>query len=325
MKKSLFFFSAVLVLSGCSSNNDEIVVNPDGPVKLVDASLEVSMGEQTTTRSYLGQAHEDPQNHNTYVEHFFESTDKFLVCDYVGKYIFNVRKGQGQTTSIEGYWAEVQDEAVLNGITVVVPASAAKEKPVTVADECPTMHMTLPTTQETRYREYLEGGGEITYDQSAGLSFACNTKAASNLTFFPLVTFLYFYSSYEYCVVSGTGIAGDIDATYTAKKETGSNYYGDKLMTCEGISEFINYSANANSILCKGKKLESHNNNFGDLGGQYEYVVCIRPGAYAANDLKVYSNTQTVPTDASATAFHNKVDVNLYNGFLYWFGKIDPQ
>jgi len=325
MKKFLFFSVVAIAMTNCTSDVDESVVDSKESVKLVDAVIPVSLCEETSTRSYLGQANYDAEDGNTYVQHFFESSDLFLVCDYWGQYVFKCVGGLGQSTAIQGRWAEVSDDIVKNGITVIIPAGSAKDHAVTVADDCPTMHLSLPTTQETRYKDIGAGKGEITYQRDAGLSFACSHKKSGNLSFFPIVTYLYFTSSHPNCVVAGTSIAGDeYNVTYTGKASTGTNEDGTTYTTVDGISPYLQYSANAGSIVCKGYSLDEHENTYGDLSGTYEFVVCIRPGAYEANDLRVYSNTTTVPTDANVKAFHNKKDVSLYAGFLYYFGSIDP-
>lgn len=326
MKKLLLFPAAVILFASCSSNSDDAVINMS-EVKLVEATLNVTMNENAPTRSYLGKAEAD-DNGNTYVNHFFENSDEFLVCDYAGQWPFTVTDGHGQTTSITGRWAEVSNDAVMNGITIVVPKSAAKEKAITVADECPTMHMSLATEQTTRYKQVGKTGHEITYQQDAGLSFCCNTKKQNNLTFFPIVTFLYFKSKYPDCVVCGTSIAGDTyDVTYSGRKTTGTNPDGtDHFYTVEGMSAYLTFSANANSILCHGYTVEGgHLNDIDEFDGYYEYVVCIRPGHYDVGDFKIYYNRNSTTIPEGVNPFSNKdFELDFYAGYLYYFGCIDP-
>lgn len=312
--KKFFIFAATLAVFGCS-NNDEAIDKDQYTSKLVDAEIKVGMSKTQTTRSYLGDVTNDGGDY--IISHSFQKNDEMLITDYYGQYPFKVVEG-GSDGKIKGKWAAIDDVAVKNGILAAFPSSAVTNK-VTVSENKPTMYFNLKTEQ-TPY--VFEGGSnkQLSYDRDAGLAFACASSKDANLWFFPLVSYLYFYSEKPTCTITSTneqGIAGNYTVTYSGTAGTGTNAgASDDYTSAEGLSKFLTYTADATTITCHGIHLTNHKNAFVNTApDQYEYIIAIKPGVYGKNSLKI------TPDGASKSLYCP--DMTLYPSYLYFIGGVD--
>lgn len=313
--KKFFLFAAVLAIFSCS-NNDEIIDSEQPVGKLVDAEIGIDMGKSQTTRAYLGTVTQDKNQDGTYkdtytISHLFEAYDQMYITDYLGQHSFTVQQ-DGQTTTIKGKWAEIDDDAVKNGILATFPSSAVTKK-VTVSDGKPTMYFKLSTNQTSYVNEE-----QLSYDKNAGLAFACADNKNDNLWFLPVVSYLYFYSEKPNCTITSTaqGIAGNYTVTYSGNAGTGTNNDGTTYNTAEGLSQLLTYTADAKEITCHGQHVEGHRNKFDkDAVNYYEYIIAIKPGNYDAKSLKI--------TPEGATKSLNCPEMELIPSELYFIGSID--
>lgn len=312
MNKFFIFAAAAIAFASCSSNEE--VSDIVKPVKIVDATIGVDMGE-TTTRAYLGEVFKDEEGPDYTVFHSFQLNDQMYITDYSGQYPFTVKKN-GQSTEISGKWAEVDEEnTTKNGILATFPLSAVKSKVTVDNNGHPKMYFTLATEQTP----YVHTGGtkpQLSYQQNAGLAFACADNKYNTIWFLPLVSYLYFYSKESTCTISSdVNIAGDYTVTYTGEHGTGTNYGGVHYNTAEGLKNFLTYEATANSITCHGVAVPEHQNKFaeGELG--YEYIIALKPGNYAAKSLSV--------TPAGATKSCKLPAIEMIPSDLYFIGCVD--
>lgn len=312
MKKFFIVAAAAIALVSCSSNNE--VSDLEKPVKIVDATIGISMSEPIT-RAYLGDVTED--NGKYTIAHIFQTDDQMYITDYSGQYPFAVLQN-GQTTTITGRWAEVDEEnPSRNGILATFPTSAVTSK-VTVAGNAPTMYFKLATEQTP----YIYTGGsvdQLSYDRKAGLAFACADNKKDNVWFLPVVSYLYFYSKEATCTItSDVAIAGDYTVTYSGNYGTGTNHDGTKYNTAEGLSQFLSYTATANSITCHGVQIEHHRNKFQQSGFDglgYEYIIAVKPGSYARGSLSV--------KPAGATKSCKLEAIDMIPSDIYFIGCVD--
>lgn len=312
MNKLFIVAATAIALVSCSSNNEVSDLNK--PVKIVDATIGVGMSEPIT-RAYLGDVTEEDGAYT--ISHIFQKNDQMYITDYSGQYPFTVLQN-GQTTTIKGRWAEIDEvNTSRNGILATFPVSAVNSK-VTVTDSKPTMYFTLATEQTP----YIYTGGssdQISYDRNAGLAFACADNKKDNVWFLPVVSYLYFYSKEATCTItSDVNIAGDYTVTYSGSYGTGTNHDGTKYNTAEGLSQFLTYTATANTITCHGVQIEHHRNKFekeGFDGLGYEYVIAVKPGSYNAKSLSI--------KPAGATLSCKLPAMNMIPSDVYFIGCVD--
>lgn len=313
MNKFFIVSAAALALVGCSSNDE--VLDLDKPVKIVDATIGIGMGE-SVTRAYLGEVTIDEGAYT--ISHIFQKNDEMYITDYSGQYPFTVGKN-GQTTVISGRWAEIDEEnPERNGILATFPMSAVKGK-ATVDGGKPTMYFTLPTEQTSYVYNGNPNNPQLSYDRNAGLAFACNDNKTANIWFLPLVSYLYFYSKEATCTISSNvNIAGDYTVTYSGSYGTGTNTQGTDYNTAEGLSQFLTYTATANSIVCHGQQISTHQNAFAGVGNGelgYEYIIALKPGSYTEKSLWV--------TPENATKSCKLPAITMIPSDIYYIGCVD--
>lgn len=318
MKKIFIFTAALAALFSCSSNEEAPDFEQTQPVgELVDAEIGVGMGKALTSRAYLGDVTPDVDEGGnllgTYtIVHQFEAYDEMYITDYLGQHEFKVERN-GQTTSVKGQWAKIDEDETKNGILATFPKSAVTQKPTVTANR-PTMYFTLPTEQTPYVYDRVAANPQLSYDRSAGLAFACANNKTDNLWFLPVVSYLYFYSKESQCEISSTvGIAGEYTVTYSGELGTGKQGdYG----TAEGLSKYLTYTATDKTITCHGKHIEHHRNQFeNNATDYYEYIIAIKPGTYAANSIKI--------TPQGATKSLYCPSMELIPSDLYFIGTID--
>lgn len=306
MKKFFVFFLSTMFFVGCSQ--DDEIIEPKS--ELVDAVINVDMRQPAKSRSFLGVINGET------VPHLFESNDKIKLIDKFGQYTFIINT-DGQSTTMRGKWG---DPDKYPNCFALHPFEAARGTNPVEVDESnyPTMHFTLPTTQESRDLAQTSQSKDsgISYQKDAGLAFSCESNKEYDFIFIPVVSFLYFYSENPNCTIeSDDFIAGDYAVKYKATK--GTNVNDETYSTPEGLwsNNRLAISATSTTINCIGKEIEVHKDKYNGKK-YYEYIVALKPGTYTANNIRIKQSGKT-------KYFANKQGVTFIPSYLYYIGCID--
>lgn len=323
--KKVFILAAIAALFSCSNNDEATDFEQTKPVgKLVDAEIGIGMGKAQTSRAYLGEATEDVDEGGTplgtyTIVHQFQAYDNMYITDYLGQHAFQV-EANGQTSSVKGKWAEIENDPAKDGILATFPASAVRSE-ATVSAKKPTMYFTLSTNQTSYVYNAGSSNPQLSYDRSAGLAFACANNKTDNLWFLPVVSYLYFYSEKPTCTIKSTyPIAGNYEVTYSGQLGTGKNDGTKRYNTAEGLKQFLTITADANTITCHGQHIENHRDVFDDKAANYyEYIIAVKPGQYAAKSLWITPDGADEANSLKCPSFE------MIPSELYFIGCIDKK
>lgn len=311
MKKLYFCAIASFLFSACSSDSVETIEENN---ELVKASVKIAVDqtEEGTTRLLLGKIS------GNRVPYLFELGDRLTVVDELGVHDDFSLQTVGADNIMVGTWGNPADYPYC-------VAFAPHSGTVTVKNNQPTFHFVIPTSQTSR-----DNANNATFSET-GISFQDNTGfiiAAQNdkkalMKFLPVASYLYFYSSYEYCQLRGANpIAGNFDVTYKGAEGTNSGDPNCGNSTFAFSNGNLTMTATIDTIFCHGKVIPSHSVGRPDLANKFEYMIAVKPGLYPVSGIKIKAFNAGDKTWNNC--FRNLGDAVTFNpGSVYYLGCID--